>query len=296
LIEEARLAVEAKEANPMPWGAIALAVLRGRLQDAAGILELATADATQRGEGISLTVVEWARALLYNGLGVYDKAFAAAKAAIACATNSAVVAWGMIELVEAAARIDVSEAAAEVAERFSAIAEAAGTDWALGVSARSLALVSTGEAAERLYREAVDRLERCGMRVDLARARLLYGEWLRRENRRIDARAQLRAAHDEFASIGAEAFAERARRELLATGETVRKRTVETRDDLTPQELQIAELARDGLSNPEISARLFLIRRTVEWHLRKVFSKLDIRSRRELACVLGDSRSLSVPA
>ena len=164
--------------------------------------------------------------------------------------------------------------------------EPAGTDFALGLEARSRALLSDGETAERLYREAIDRLGRKPRRPELARSRLLYGEWLRREGRRVDARAQLRVAHDQFTSIGMEAFAERARKELLATGEKVRKRTVETRDDLTAQERQIAELARDGLSNPEIGARLFLSPRTVEWHLRKVFGKLGIRSRYELAGAL----------
>jgi DNA-binding CsgD family transcriptional regulator len=289
LVEEARVAIEATSAGLTPWGAVALAALRGRVQDASVTLDVATADATRRGEGISLTVVAWARALLYNGLGEYDKAFAAANDAAACPTNSAGAAWGMAELIEAAARIGESEVAREVGRRFAAIAEAAGTDWALGVKARSFAVMSTGPAAERLYREALDRLERCKMRVDEARAHLLYGEWLRREGRRVDARVQLRNAYDAFTSIGMEAFAERARHELLATGETVRKRTVDTRDDLTPQERQIAELARDGLSNPEIGARLFLSRRTIEWHLRKVFAKLDIGCRRELASALPGS-------
>ena len=293
LIEEARMAIDATKASLTPSGGVALAAMRGQLQEACAILDLATADATERGEGISLTVVAWARALLYNGLGVYNKAFAAANEAIDCPTNSAAAAWGMVELIEAGARVGDSDAAGKAAARFEAIAKAAGTDWALGVNARSFALLRTGATAEQLYRESLDRLERCQMRVDLARAHLLYGEWLRRENRRVDARAQLRIAGDAFTSIGMEAFAERARHELLATGETVRKRTVETRDDLTPQERQIAELAREGLSNPEIGARLFLSRRTVEWHLRKVFAKLEIGSRRELATALPRSESPS---
>jgi DNA-binding CsgD family transcriptional regulator len=293
VIEEARVAVDATNARLTLWGAIALAALRGRAQEASPILDLAAADATERGEGISLTVVAWARALLHNGLGEYDKAFAAAEEALACPTNSAAAAWGMVELVEAAARIGQSGAACDAARRFAAIAEAAGTDWALGVNARLLAVMSPDAAAERLYREAIDRLQRCGMRVELARAHLMYGEWLRRENRRVDARAQLRSAYERFTSIGMEAFAERAGHELLATGETVRKRTPETRDDLTPQERQIAELASHGLSNPEIGARLFLSRRTVEWHLRKVFAKLDVSSRRELPTALSRSASTS---
>ena len=238
-----------------------------------------------------MTVIAWARALLHTGLGVYDKAFRAAHEAIECPTNSAAAAWGMVELIEAGARIGELKVAQAAAIQFEAIARAAGTDWALGVNARSSALVSTGERAEQLYRESLNRLERCQMRVDLARAHLVYGEWLRRENRRADARAELRLAHETFASIGLEGFAERARRELLATGRTARRRVVETRDDLTPQEQQIAVLARDGLSNPEIGERLFLSRRTVEWHLRHVFAKLGIQCRRELANALAGSVS-----
>ena len=169
--------------------------------------------------------------------------------------------------------------------------EACDTDWALGIHARSRALLSEGEAAERSYREAIDRLGRTRLRPDLARAHLLYGEWLRRERRRKDAREQLRRAHELFVTIGMEAFAERAQGELLATGGKVRTRTAETRDELTPQERQIARLARDGLSNPEIGARLFLSPRTVEWHLRKVFAKLGIHSRHELANALPVSES-----
>ena len=155
-----------------------------------------------------------------------------------------------------------------------------------GIEARSRALLSEGARAEAGFREAIEHLGRTRVRAELARTHLLYGEWLRRENRRVDARASLRAAHDQFTSMGMEAFAERARTELLATGETVRKRTIETRDDLTAQERHIAQLASDGLSNPEIGARLFLSPRTVEWHLRKVFTKLGIRSRRQLATSL----------
>jgi len=296
LIEEARVATEATGAGLTPWGALALAALRGRDGDAAAMLEVAAADATRRGEGIGLTVIAWARAILCNTLGIPDQAFAAAQEAVDCPTNSAAAAWGLVELVEAAARVGAPEAAFEAARRFAEIANAAGTDWALGVDARSRALLSTGPGAEQLYRVALGRLGRCQMRVDLARAHLLYGEWLRREHRRVDARAQLRVAQGLFTSMGMEGFAERARKELLATGETVRKRTVETRDDLTAQEKHIARLARDGLSNPEIAARLFLSPRTVEWHLHKVFSKLEIRSRHELSSALPSSESELAPA
>ena len=282
LIEEAQVAIEATGASLTPWGAVALAALRGREQEALSTLASAATDSKRRGEGIGLTVIAWARAILYNGLGIHDQALAAAQEAIDCPTNSAAAAWGMLELVEAAARLDKPEAAHEHAERFAEIADAAGSHWAFGVNARSSALVSPDAKAEELYRTALDHLERCQMRVDLARSHLLYGEWLRRRNRRIDARAQLRTAHDAFTSIGLEAFAERARKELLATGERVRRRRLETRDDLTAQERQIAQLARDGLSNPEIGTRLFLSPRTVEWHLSKVFTKLGISSRADL--------------
>jgi DNA-binding CsgD family transcriptional regulator len=194
--------------------------------------------------------------------------------------------WTLPELVEAAARGGDVELARDALERLVETTQPSGTDLARAIEARSRALVSDGEPADRLYQEAIERLSRTPLGPELARARLLYGEWLRRENRRVDARAQLRTAYGQFAGIGMEAFADRARRELLATGENVRQRRVETRDDLTPQERQIAQLAREGLSNPEIGARLFLSPRTVEWHLRKVFTKLGIRSRRELAAAL----------
>jgi DNA-binding CsgD family transcriptional regulator len=286
LIDEARVAIEVTKASLTPWGAVALAAMRGDKKDAARTLDAAEADATRRGEGISLTVVAWARALLHNGGGAYSEALAAAREAIDCPTNSAAAAWGMVELVEAAARVGDLPSATEVGRRFADIAGAAGTEWALGIDARLRALVSTGAMAEHGYLESLDRLARAHARVELLRTHLLYGEWLRRENRRVDARAQLRLAHDGFTAIGMGAFAERGRRELLATGETVRKRNVETRDALTAQERQIAELAGEGLSNPEIGARLFLSRRTIEWHLRHVFAKLDIQSRRELASAL----------
>jgi DNA-binding CsgD family transcriptional regulator len=178
------------------------------------------------------------------------------------------------------------EAAAAALPRLEERTRAAGTDWALGVLARARALVSEGDAADAFHREAIERLGRTRMRIELARARLLYGEWLRREGRRVDAREQLRTAYEAFAEIGSQAFAERARRELVATGETIRRRVAETRDLLTPQETQIARLAAEGHTNPEIGAQLFISPRTVEYHLRKVFGKLDISSRRELAAAL----------
>jgi DNA-binding CsgD family transcriptional regulator len=197
--------------------------------------------------------------------------------------------WALVELIEAAARSGRSDIAADALHRLAVDTSASGTDWARGLEARSRATLTEGEAAERLYREAIERLDRTSIRTELARARLLYGEWLRRERRRGDARAQLRIANDMFEAMGMEAFAERARRELRATGETAPKPSVSTSDDqLTVQESQIARLARDGLSNPEIGARLFLSARTVQYHLKKVFIKLGIESRNQLWRVLAD--------
>jgi DNA-binding CsgD family transcriptional regulator len=234
--------------------------------------------------------------VLLNGLGRYREAIVAAQEASDDTPELFVSVWAAIELLEAATRCDEAELARDARERIVAATAVASTDWAWGIAARSRALLSEGEAADGLYREAIERLGRTRLRPELARAHLLYGEWLRRENRRVDARAQLRTAHGLFTAIGMEAFAERARGELLATGGKVRKRTVETRDELTAQESQIARLARDGLSNPEIGARLFLSPRTVEWHLRKVFTKLGIHSRRELGRALPASDSELLPA
>jgi DNA-binding CsgD family transcriptional regulator len=223
--------------------------------------------------------------MLYNGLGRYEEALAAAQQADDH-EDLGLIGWVLAELVEAAARSDNRDIAAPALRRLQERTGAAGTDWALGIQARSRALLSDGDQADALYREAIERLASSRLALYRARAELVYGEWLRRENRRVDARDHLRTAHDQFAVMGAEAFAERARRELLATGETVRKRTAETIDDLTAQERQIARMARDGLSNPEIGAQLFISARTVEWHLGKVFLKLGIRSRKGLAAAL----------
>jgi ATP/maltotriose-dependent transcriptional regulator MalT len=217
-----------------------------------------------------------------NGLGRYEEGLAAAAEASEDTPELFLSMWATVELVEAATRTDKLEVAQAALARLGGQTKGNDSDWALGIHSRSHAMLSEGEAAERMYREAIECLARTRLRPDLARAHLLYGEWLRREGRRIDARDQLRTAHDLLSTIGMEAFAERARRELLATGERVRRRSPETRDDLTPQEQQIAGLARDGLSNTAIGARLFLSPRTVEWHLRKVFSKLGVTSRMEL--------------
>jgi len=231
-----------------------------------------------------------------NGLGRYEDALVPARAAGDCPQELAAANWGLVELIEAAARSGATDVTADALERLSEMTQASGTDWALGVESRSRALLSEGDAAERLYREAIERLGRTGVRAELARARLLYGEWLRREGRRLDAREHLRAAHELFTAMGAEGFGERARRELLATGETARKRTVETRDDLTAQEAQIARLAARQRTNSQIGAQLFISPRTVEWHLCKVFTKLGVSSRKELSGVLPDAVQASAPA
>jgi ATP/maltotriose-dependent transcriptional regulator MalT len=270
--------------------------VRGREGAASGLIEATIKDFTAVGQGTAVQYAYWARSVLLNGLGRYQEALVAAAEASDDTPELFVAVWAAVELLEAATRSGNREAASRALERIVAGTSVAPTDWALGIQARSRALQSEGETAERAYREAIERLGRTRLRPELARAHLLYGEWLRRENRRVDARTQLRSAHDQLTSIGMEAFADRARNELMATGETVRKRTAETRDDLTAQERQIAQLARDGLSNPEIGARLFLSPRTVEWHLRKVFAKLGLRSRRELADALGRSESKPVRA
>jgi len=237
----------------------------------------------------------WAEAVLGNGLGRYGEAVSAARAATARPINPFMSMWVLPELVEAAVRAGETAVARAALERLARTTAPSGTDAAAGIEARSRALLSEGGAADRLHREALDRLRRTPLRPELARAHLLYGEWLRREHRRVDARSQLGPAHDQLTAIGMEAFAERARRELQATGQRVRRRTAETRDELTAQERQIAQLACDGRSNPEIAARLFLSPRTVEWHLRKVFAKLGVRSRRELTRALPVSEP-GVPA
>ena len=287
---------EAIGGDRSPGSRIALAAYRGRDADLAQLDEATTRDAAARSDGAWVSLLHWSTAVLYNGLGRYDEALASAQLGAAYPPDLAVSSWTLSELVEAAARCGRPDAAADALGRLAEMARACGTDWVLGVEARARAAVAEPGDADALHGHAIECLERTRFCTELARSRLLYGEWLRREGRRVDARAQLRVAHDQFTSIGMEAFAERARKELLATGEKVRKRTVETRDDLTAQERQIAELARDGLSNPEIGARLFLSPRTVEWHLRKVFGKLGIRSRYELAGALRSSGSELVQA
>jgi DNA-binding CsgD family transcriptional regulator len=296
LVSEADSVTEATGTLIAPYGALVLAGHEGRESRAIPLIDATIEQFTATGQGTAVQYARWSRSVLLNGLGRYKEALAAAREASDDTPELFVSVWAAIEMLEAATRCDEPELARDALEHVAAATAVAPTDWALGVGARSRALLSDGDEAERLYGEAIERLGRTRLRPELARAHLLYGEWLRRENRRVDARTQLRMAHELFTTMGMEAFGERAQGELLATGETVRKRRVETRDELTPQEHQIARLARDGLSNPEIGARLFLSPRTVEWHLRKVFAKLGIRSRRELASVLPRSDSELVPA
>ena len=291
LIAEVDAVKEATGTRIGPYAAIALAGLRGQEAGATELIDGVITEAGAGGQGTAVQYAHWANTVLMNGLGRYEEALAAAVEASEHTPELFIASWALSELIEAATRTENAELARGALTRLAEHTEACDTDWALGIHARSRALLSEGEAAERSYREAIDRLGRTRLRPDLARAHLLYGEWLRRDGRRKDAREQLRRAHELFVTIGMEAFAERAQGELLATGERVRTRTAETRDELTPQERQIARLARDGLSNPEIGARLFLSPRTVEWHLRKVFAKLGIRSRHELANALPVSES-----
>ncbi|XVU22717.1 helix-turn-helix transcriptional regulator [Actinoplanes sp. CA-054009] len=269
------------------YGAMVLEPWRGREAATREVVDAITRDRALRGEGKVLTATQWAEAVLYNGLGRYEQAYAAAERGAGNPQELGLSTWSTAELVEAAARSGRPERAAAAAERLDELARAAGTDWALGASACARAQVGTGAAAEELYREAIERLGRTEVRALLARARLLYGEWLRREGRRADAREQLAVAFEALSRMGAEAFAERARRELQATGETVRPRAVApVADALTAQEAQIARLAGAGLTNPEIGAQLFLSPHTVEWHLRKVFAKLGIASRKQIRASL----------
>jgi DNA-binding CsgD family transcriptional regulator len=284
LIAETDAAAAATGIPIAPYPALWLEALRGREAEGAALIASTIDQATATGQRHGVTTAFWAATVLYNGLSRYEEAASAAREATSNTYEPWVSAWALPELIEAAERRGELALAREAFERLAAITTPAGTEWALGIEARSRALVSSGIEAEELYHDAIERLGRTKMRPELARAHLLYGEWLRREGRRIDARAQLHRAYDMFVSIGMGAFAERARRELMATGETVRKRPAETSPgvELTRQERQIALLARDGLSNPEVGARLFLSPRTVEWHLRKVFAKLGVASRRQL--------------
>ena len=285
LIEEGDAITAATGNAPMRYAALFLAAWRGEESSAARLIDAAIGDATARGEGRVLGMAGYVTAVLNNGLGRYPAALDGAR--LACQHDDlGYFNWSLAELVEAGVRNGAVDEAAAALRQLQERTRASGTDWALGVLARSQALLTDGPAAEALYREAIERLERDGIVIQLARAHLLYGEWLRRVNRRYDGREHLRTAYQAFNRIGAEAFAERARGELLATGETVRKRTAETHDVLTAQERQIVRLAAERHTNPEIASQLFISARTVEYHLHKVFAKLGVTSRRELPVAL----------
>ena len=282
LIAEADAAREATGARLVAYAAMVLAAFRGSQAEAVPLIEATLEQAAAAGQGAAVTWAHWVAAILHNGLGRYQEALAAARQAAGHKLVHLSM-WALPELVEAAARTGNTGLAGEALDQLSEWTQAGRTDWGLGVEARCRALLSDGEPADRLYREAIARLGQTGMRPDLARTHLLYGEWLRRQRRRADARAQLRTARQLLDAIGMEAFAERARRELLAAGATARRHAVTARVELTSQETQIARLAADGLSNAEIGTRLFLSPRTVQYHLGKVFTKLDITSRTQLS-------------
>jgi DNA-binding CsgD family transcriptional regulator len=293
LIEECDAIAAATGNAPLGYASILLDTWRGGERRALDHFAWGLENANQRGEGRAIGQAEYMSAILHNGLGRYDEALARAR--VACEHDElAVRGFALVELIEAAARDGSPEVAAEALRELEERTVAAGGDWALGSLARSGALVASGPAAEALYLEALERLGRTRIVVHLARAHLIYGEWLRRENRRRDARTQLRRAHDMFQEMGAQAFAERSRRELVATGETARPRTAAASAELTPQEAQIARLAVEGHSNPEIGSELFISPRTVEYHLSKVYTKLGVGSRRELRRVLPRLQQVSV--
>ena len=282
VIQEAQAVTTAIGSDHAPYSPLGLAAFRGREAEVSVLAQAAVDGAARRGEGWAITGAAWATALVNNGLCHYGKALDAAQQATEYGDDLGLRTWALAELVEAAVRSDAGEIAAAAYRQLAELTDDSGTDWALGVKARSHALLAVGDEADSLYQESISRLGRVRVRSELARAHLLYGEWLRRERRRGEARTQLREAHTMLEEMGMAAFTERARRELWATGETTRKRKVESHAELTAQELQIARLAREGLTNPEIGSRLFISARTVEYHLSKVFNKLGITSRAQL--------------
>jgi DNA-binding CsgD family transcriptional regulator len=296
LEEEAEAINQATGSHIVPYGRVQQLAFQGEEGEATALIDATVRDARSRGEGMGLAIAHYSSALLLNGLSRHEDALNAARLVSSQPGDLAFHNWALVELIEAAARSGRAELAFDALGQLSKTTAASGTDWALGVEARSRALLTEGEGAEPLYREAIERLARTRVRVELARAQLLYGEWLRRERRRLDARVQLRHAHKLFTEFGMEAFAERARVELEATGEHARKRTDETRDDLTPQEAQISRLASDGATNQEIAGQLFISPSTVDYHLRKAFRKLGVKSRHQLKQHLLQPRAHAEPA
>jgi DNA-binding CsgD family transcriptional regulator len=283
LMAEGEAIIAATDGRSVPYAPVALAAFRGREADALTLFRTSAEDFIARGEGMGLTLTQWAVAFLNNGLGHYDAALAAAEQATEDPHELWFSTWAMVELVEAAVRCGRRERAVTALHVLYETTRASGTPWARGIEARTRALLADGTDAETLYQEAIRLLAPTRLRVDLARTRLLYGEWLRRQRRRIDARTELHDAYELFSEFGMEAFAERARVELEATGEHARKRTVDTLRALTPQEAQISRMVAKGQSNREIAAQLYISASTVEYHLRKVFRKLDVRTRTQLA-------------
>jgi DNA-binding NarL/FixJ family response regulator len=283
LLEELEAVVDVTESQAIPNGPIAVAAFRAHGEDALRLVERTVVDLVSRGEGMALSMARWASAVLYNGTGRYVEAFTAAEDALENPYELWFSPWATVEFIEAASRTRKHAAAGPALDRLVQSTEASGTEWALAVQARCRAVLRTDKSAEDLYREAIDRLLPTSLRLDTARTRLLYGEWLRREHRQRDAREQLRTAHELFSGFGMEGFARRAESELRATGEKARKRSVETRDTLTPQEERIAELAAQGATNKEIAAQLYISPATVEYHLRKIYRKHGVSSRTQLA-------------
>jgi DNA-binding CsgD family transcriptional regulator len=296
LITEADVVTEATGTQVLQYGALYLRGFQGRQHDVARLSDVTMRDAVAGGQGTAIEYVDLAAAVIMNGAGRYRQALARARAAADATPELVVAGWALLEVIEAAARSGATDAGHEALERLAERNQTIDTDWGRGLEARSRALLTDGTGAESHYRESIERLARTPLRPELARSHLVYGEWLRRRQRRTDARHQLRTAHDMLTTIGMDAFAERARHELQATGETVRKRRDNTRTDLTVQEAHIARLARDGRTNPEIGAELYLSARTVEWHLRNVFTKLGITSRRALREALPHGTEPATPA
>jgi DNA-binding CsgD family transcriptional regulator len=285
-LDEMNAAIGATASTFLPYGAMGLAACRGDEMETLSLSEYTIKQAEQRGEGFGISTAQWARAVLYNGYGRYSEALNAARVASAVPYELGISNWALIELIEAAVHVGEGETAILALRQLAEMTRASGTDWALGVEARMKALISDGDEAERLFRDSISHLGQTSVHFELARAHLCYGEWLRRSRRRRDALEHLRSACTSFEDMGMGAFAERARRELRASGETARKRRDETGVQLTEQEGQIARLAREGLTNSEIGTRLFISSRTVQYHLSKVFSKLEITSRAQLGRVL----------
>jgi DNA-binding CsgD family transcriptional regulator len=283
LVERAEAVADATDSRGARYAAVSLAALRGREQEAKELIDASAKDFASRGEGMGVTVTQWAYALLYNGLGRYNEAFTAATDALEDPGELWFSPWATVELVEAGSRSGRIDATLPAFERLAEGTSAGGSTWGLAIEDRCRALLSEGATAETLYRRAIDRLEPTVLRLDLARTRLVYGEWLRRGRRHVDAREQLRAGHELFTDFGMDGFAERARVELRATGEHPRKRSVETTNELTPQEAQISRLVAEGATNVEIAAKLFISPSTVDYHLHKVFRKLGVKSRTQVA-------------